>query len=247
MVQAERVNEDATAGVLRVITRSGQEQVLDLAHSQELLPWLSHDLLDNNVGYVRLYQFPVYLDCEGLLKIRGDLDNAIADLRARGAQSWVFDFRHNGGGSGETAAIVASTLGFDGLLYRARDKEGRRNSLEIVGENSLGKEPLVVMVNGQSASSSEIVAYALQDARRAHVVGTQSKGSVVAAYSFPMAGGAFFITGAFIDVGPGGKVIDKVGVKPDTKVELDLALLRAEGRDSQLEAALSYLKQKTGR
>jgi C-terminal processing protease CtpA/Prc len=91
------------------------------------------------------------------------------------------------------------------------------------------------------------VAYALQQDRHAYVIGEQSAGAVVGARPFPLAGGAFFITGAFIDVGPGNKVLDKIGVTPDKKVALDLDLLQREGRDSQLEAATSYLKQKLGR
>jgi hypothetical protein len=55
------------------------------------------------------------------------------------------------------------------------------------------------------------------------------------------------VTGAFIEVGPANKVLDKIGVTPNTKVSLDLELLRTEGRDSQIEAAMSYLKQKLGR
>ena len=91
------------------------------------------------------------------------------------------------------------------------------------------------------------MAFVLQESKRAHIVGEQSRGAVVSSLTFPMSKGAFSITGAFVDVGPDGKNIDKIGVTPDRKVALDLELLRREGRDSQLEAATSYLKQKLGR
>ena len=116
-----------------------------------------------------------------------------------------------------------------------------------MSENAIGNAPLVILTNGHSASASEIVAYNLQQSRRALVIGSQSGGEVVGTRPYRLGGGAFYLTGAFVDVGPGNKVLDKIGVTPDKKVALDLDLLRREGRDSQLEAATDYLKQKLGR
>jgi carboxyl-terminal processing protease len=229
------------------VQRRQDGQVVELQVTPEPLSWVRHELLSGEIGYVRLYEFPAFNNCEGLKDIRAAFDDAIANLQKQGAQGWIFDLRGNGGGASESAAFVASRLGFDGLLITSRYKNGYRQPLEILEDNALGKAPLVILVDRHSASSSEIVAYALQTGRRAHVVGTQSAGAVVSAFAFPAGGGAFFITGAFVDVGPGNKVLDKIGVTPDKKVELDLELLRREGRDSQLEAATAYLKQKLGR
>lgn len=79
------------------------------------------------------------------------------------------------------------------------------------------------------------------------MVGEPSVGNVNAAASFPIRDGALFVTTATTLVGPNKRVIAKGGVTPDKKVDLDLDLLRREGRDSQLEAATDYLKQKLGR
>lgn len=235
------------AFTLRIQKRSGGEQVLELKLAAQALPWLRYEMLPGDIGYVHLYVYPSFRTCTSLVKIRAALDDALNDLNKQGAKAWIIDMRDNGGGSSESAAFVATRLGFDGLLLRTRDKAGRRNDVEVLSDSAIGKAPLVVMVNGLSASSSEVVAYALQDSRRAYVVGSQSRGAVIATYPFPIAGGAFFVTGAFVDVGPSSKVLDKTGVTPDKKVELDLDLLRREGRDSQLEAATTYLKQKLGR
>ena len=67
---------------------------------------------------------------------------------------------------------------------------------------------------------------------------------MVAAFPFPLAGGAFFITGTSSTWARATRCSTRIGVTPDKKVALDLELLRREGRNSQLEAATSYLKQK---
>ena len=128
-----------------------------------------------------------------------------------------------------------------------RQRNGSDYRIEAMGNSIIGATPLVVLVNGGSASASEVTAFALQDVGKAYVVGTQSTGAVIAASAVPVNTGAVFITTAFADVGPKAKRIDKIGVTPNKKVELDLELLRREGRDSQLEAATDYLKQKLGR
>jgi carboxyl-terminal processing protease len=230
---------------LQIQRRQGG-QVVELQVAPEPLSWVRHELVQGEIGYLRLYEFPSFTSCEGLKTVRAAFDDAIVDLQKQGAKAWI-DLRDNGGGAGESAAFVAPRLGFDGLLVTSRYKNGYREPMDILEDNAIGNAPLAILINRHSASSSEIVAYALQDARRAQVVGTQSAGAVVAAFGFPAGGGAFFVTGAFVEVGPGNKVLDKIGVTPNTRVTLDLDLLQREGRDSQLEAATTYLKQKLGR
>jgi carboxyl-terminal processing protease len=247
LIEDEARTSGGRTFTLSIQKRTGGEHVLDVKVAAEPFPWLRYELLPGEIGYIRLFLYPSFRTCTSLVKIRAALDDALADLSRRGTKAWIVDMRDNGGGSAESAAFVATRLGFDGLLARSRDKEGRRNDIEVLEDNAIGNAPLVIMINENSASSSEVVAYTLQASRRAYVIGTQSAGAVVASYAFPLAGGAFFVTGAFIDVGPGNKVLDKIGVTPDQKVALDLELLRREGRDSQLEAATTYLKQKLGR
>jgi carboxyl-terminal processing protease len=231
----------------RIRQRSGNEQPLELKLSPQPLSWLRYELLPGGIGYVHLYAYPSFTNCEGLVNIRAALDEAITELKRQGSKAWIFDMRDNGGGSAETAAYVATTLGFDGLLLSARTQFVGRADLEVLADSAIGSTHLVIMINENSASSSEIVSYALQESKQAYIVGTQSRGAVVSTRPYPLAGGALFVTSTFIDVGPSRKVIDKIGVTPDKRVELDLELLRREGRDSQLEAATAYLKQKLGR
>jgi len=235
-------SSDATFDVIKRNGGGNTKVVLPSAP----VPWVTSRLLNNDTGYVRIYEFVNATSCDSFGYMRKSLDEALSAMAARGAKAWILDLRSNPGGHSSTAAYVAGRFGLEGLVLTLRTRSGIEDRIESLGNSAVATAPVVVLVNGGSASSSEVVAFALQDAGKAHVIGSNTAGAVVATVPHQVAGGAVFITTAFADVGRKQKRIDKVGVTPDKKVELDLDLLRREGRDSQLEAATAYLRQKLG-
>lgn len=166
-------------------------------------------------------------------------ERALAD----GATSIVLDLRNNPGGLLESAIDLAGYWIPRGGTAVIEDVRGVRTEYPTSGSGSLSTIPTVVLVNGGSASASEILAGALQDAQKATVIGEQTfgKGSVQEYHDLPD-GGAVKITVARW-LTPLGRSIDKQGITPDRVVSLTLDDVHAN-LDPQRNAALDFLQKK---
>ena len=139
-------------------------------------------MLENNVGYVPLQQFNE--------NATDELTGALARLRKQGARSFVIDLRNNPGGILDQALTVSDLFLKEGQeIASVRARQGKAQHFMTQRGDHLDNVPLVVMVNGYSASASEIVAGALQDHDRALVVGTTSYGKGLVQSLFPLEGG----------------------------------------------------------
>ncbi|HEY7270831.1 MAG TPA: S41 family peptidase [Dehalococcoidia bacterium] len=198
-----------------------------------------------DIGYLRLYRFPpptlMMPDGQALPAY---LDSALADLKRQGVKGLVLDLRNDPGGSEVIAANVAGRLGYSGALVENRRRSGPGATIDAVGDSGIDGLPLAVLVNENSASSSELVASSLQQQGLARLFGRTSAGIVNTARVWSVAGGGLFITTEKAFAGPGRKYLDQGGVTPDVSVELDRAAL-ASGHDNQLEAALAWLDSRT--
>ena len=105
--------------------------------------------------------------------------DAIRRLKRRGAKGIVFDLRGNGGGLVTEAQLIASMFLADGAIVTTRGRAVKTQTLEAVGQPIAGKLPTVVLVDRNTASASEIVAGALQDRKRAKLVGVRTFGKGV--------------------------------------------------------------------
>ncbi len=203
---------------------------------------VEYQLIDGDVGYIRLMMFGERTDKE--------LREAIRELKEQGAKSFILDLRNNGGGYLNTAVAVASQFLPEGevILY----EEFGDGSMEVYKARGGGlaiEEPLVVLVNEGSASASEVVAGALQDHNRAPLVGevTFGKGSVQEWIPLPRDGGAVRITVAYW-LTPNKRLIHDQGLTPDYEVPLDeedINWVQYEPdpqQDPQLAKALEVLK-----
>jgi carboxyl-terminal processing protease len=225
-----------------VVDRPGRAAPLDIVATPQksqrrILDWR----VIGDIGYLRLYRFPpptlMMPDGQALPAY---LDSALADLRRQGVKGFVFDLRNDPGGSEAVAASVAGRLGLQGVLVENRRRTGPSGTIDAVGESGLGGLPLAVLVNKNSASSSELVVSSLQQQGTARVFGEATAGIVNTARIWSVAGGGLFITTEKAYAGAGRKYLDRSGVRPDETVALDRDALAA-GRDSQIEAALEWL------
>ena len=175
--------------------------------------------VENDVGYIKINSFTE--------KTYGDLQAAIESIKSQapngGIKGYVLDLRLNPGGLLDQAVSVSDAFLDRGEIVstRGRDPEKTERYDSRPGDLIDGK-PLVVLVNGGSASASEIVAGALQDHRRATVVGTQSfgKGSVQSVIPLPEQGALKLTTALYYT--PAGTSIQGKGISPDIKVEQPL-------------------------
>jgi carboxyl-terminal processing protease len=168
---------------------------------------------------------------------------AIRRRLKQGAHGIVLDLRHNGGGLVKEAQLVASAFLRDGKVVSLRGRGVAPQTLNATGDPVAPKTPLVVLVDRDTASASEIVTGALQDHRRAEVVGTRTFGKGVFQEVIELHnGGALDITaGQYFT--PDGHNLGGGGVKPGAGIQPDVKAVdnRKTPRDEALNRALGVL------
>jgi carboxyl-terminal processing protease len=171
----------------------------------------------------------------------GEVRQAVDRLLERGAEGVVLDLRDNGGGLLNEAVLVSSVFVADGTIVSTKGRKRPKRVFEATGNAIDSDIPVAVLVDGESASASEIVAGALQDRERAKVVGTRTFGKGVFQEVRGLSnGGALDITvGEYFT--PDGRNLGGGGVKKGAGIEPEIKardVQRTEGRDEALEVAV---------
>ena len=179
------------------------------------------------VGYVQLFAFDAYA--------ARDVRRDVQALAGRGAQSFILDLRYNGGGLLSQAVDVTGIFQA-GVVTSTKGLHQPLEVLETNGPVATGKS-LVVLVNGYSASASEIVTGALKDHQRAEIIGTRTFGKGLVQTTVPLGNGAALKLTVAVYLTPNGTDINKKGIVPDIVVPDD----PKTKKDEQLQAALKYL------
>ena len=190
---------------------------------------VSYTLLDNNIGYLSISQFEEVTTKQ--------FKAAVEDLQSQGMKGLVIDIRNNPGGLLDTVVGMLKYMLPDGLIVYTEDKQGNRK--EYKGQdNDEFNLPLAVLVNGNSASASEIFAGAIQDYGKGTIIGTQTYGKGIVQTFKPLTDGSaikFTIAKYFT---PKGQDIHGKGVTPDMVVEYDTDA----DVDTQLDAAIKNVE-----
>ncbi|WP_069094709.1 S41 family peptidase [Methyloligella halotolerans] len=173
---------------------------------------------EDDVGYIRITTFNEQTT-PNLQKAVKDLEEEIGPDKLKG---WVIDLRNNPGGLLDQAISVSDSFLNKGaiVLTRGRNQEESQRSNARDGDIVDGK-PIIVLINGGSASASEIVAGALQDHKRATTIGTRSFGKGSVQTIIPLGDGALRLTTARYYT-PSGRSIQAKGIEPDLVVEEEL-------------------------
>lgn len=208
---------------------------LALTRAEIKIDWLASRVLDDGVGYLQLRTFPT----PGAL---GEFREAMDRFKAAGIRALVIDVRRNGGGSVDTGIEIASQFIRQGPLFQRVDRRGGERTVTTFGDYWERDVPIAVLVDNNSGSMSEILASALQENGVARVFGTRTSGNVAASNVHPLADGSGLSVTVWIIKSGQGKPLNNVGLEPDETVELDAKMLR-EGRDNQLDAALTYVRR----
>lgn len=190
---------------------------------------VSYTLLDNNIGYLSISQFEEVTTKQ--------FKAAVEDLQSQGMKGLVIDIRNNPGGLLDTVVGMLKYMLPDGLIVYTEDKQGNRKEYKGQDDDEFNL-PLAVIVNGNSASASEIFAGAIQDYGKGTIIGTQTYGKGIVQTVKPLTDGSaikFTIAKYFT---PKGQDIHGKGVTPDMVVEYDTDA----DVDTQLDAAIKNVE-----
>jgi carboxyl-terminal processing protease len=221
--------------------RDGEEKEVSVERRKIDVPTIKAEMLPDNIGYVKIAVFDE-ITVE-------QFKDSVNDLKDKGAKGFIFDVRSNPGGLYSSVVEMLDMLLPEGTLVYTEDKYKNRETETSDASNI--KLPMAVLINGDSASASEIFAGALQDFKWAKVIGTQSFGKGIVQNVIPLGDGTgikFTISSYFT---PSGDCIHDVGITPDEVVELpkdesafnEAGILKRES-DTQLNSAISYIKEK---
>ncbi len=225
--------------VVLTVRHSGAADPTDISVERDdiLLPSVAYSLTDQDptIGYIQLSRFSG--------ESGNEVGTAIQDLQAQGATSFILDLRQNGGGLRDAAVDVVDHFLDDGpVLYLESQHDGER-VFSATAETAAPTEPLVVLIDGGTASASEIVAGALRDRERAILIGsskTFGKGSVQLVFDLSD-GSSIHVTSARW-LTPNRTHIDQSGLEPDVLVAVTQEDID-NGRDPVLEEAITYLQE----
>lgn len=219
------------------ILRSGQEAPLDVTLTREIIRTESvrSEMLEPGYGYLRVSQFQS--------RSGEQVNNAIRRMERDGPlQGLVLDLRNNPGGVLQAAVAVADAFLQSGLVVYT---EGRLPDTQMrfsaSRETAAPDVPLVVLINGGSASAAEIVAGALQDQRRGVIMGTESFGKGSVQQVMPLGNGEGLKLTTALYYTPNGRSIQAMGIEPDVRVvrgRLEVTESSSQLREADLEGHL---------
>ncbi|MFH1460299.1 MAG: S41 family peptidase [Candidatus Omnitrophota bacterium] len=201
------------------IMRETEEELKDYTITRDIINIKSvrkSELIENNIGYIRLTDFSE--------KTKSDLDAALSNLEKEGMDSLILDLRNNPGGllisSIET---VSEFLDTGKLIVYTKGREKNQNTeYKSTGKTNYKNIPLIVMINGGSASASEIVAGAIQDHKRGIILGTKSFGKGSVQTVIPLRDGSALRLTTAKYYTPSGRTINETGIVPDVTVEFEM-------------------------
>ena len=218
------------------ITRDGKTQDVEVERKKIEVSHIESKMLENNIAYIQILDFD-----GGTAK---EFKKNYEDLKSKGATSLIIDIRNNGGGVVDEAIdILEMICDKNSTLLIETDKD-RNETVTKSKENPIIDVPVVVLVNGESASASEILAGALKDNGKAKIIGTKTygKGVIQTLYQLTDGSGLKMTTAEYCT--PNRNKINKLGIEPDITVELpeDINELTEEN-DTQIQKAIEELEK----
>ena len=223
------------------VVRDGVAEPIELTITRDVIEveTIEYEMLANKIGYILVSQFDEVTP--------GQFKQAIEQLEADGMQGLIIDLRDNPGGLLDAVVDMLDYVLPKGLIVYTEDKYG--NKQEYKGKDNHELElPIVVMINENSASASEIFAAAMQDYKKATLVGTTSFGKGIVQSIIPISDGTAIKLTVSRYFTPNGICIHGTGVKPDVEVdlaeELKQKVVIEHEEDNQLAEAIKVLKKK---
>lgn len=214
MQDAVNVMRGTTDEVVEIEVLRGQEYItFQIPRAIIHVNRIEYTMLDDQVGYIALYEFAG--------ESQQEFAAALMDLRSKGAKSLVLDLRDNGGGWVDAAIDIADLFLDKQLMVYAQDRYGNKDTSGYFTQKGKDNIPLIILVNENSASSSEILAGGLQAAGRARLVGVKTFGKGIIQTVIPLNDNTegFQMTYAQYFLS-NGQAVHKIGITPDIISEM---------------------------
>lgn len=227
--------------VTLTIMRESSEEPIELVVTREEVETktISYKMLDDGIGYLAISGFK-----ESTKEQFSQALDALKDMDMKGL---ILDVRDNGGGSLDTVVNIADKLLPEGLIVYTRDKYDKGEDYESTDKEYLDL-PMVLLVNENSASASEVLAGALRDHEAATLVGTKTFGKGIVQSIFDLDDGSALKLTTSKYYTPNGDNIHEVGIEPDIVVEMDEEYKKKEEPtmedDNQLQVAIECMEKK---
>lgn len=233
---------EGTAIVLKIL-RPATQKTMDVSVTRGKIESkvVKHKMQANQIGYVRLTSF---MHNNATAEVR----DAVKDLKTKGMRALILDLRSNPGGLLPNAVDIGSLFVDKGPIVRIVDREGKEEKLNAHGPMAMDKQiPMAVLIDGGSASASEILAGTLKDNKRAVLIGTRTfgKGLVQTVHHLPDGSGVAITTNKYLTTL--GTDINKKGIEPDINVTFPKEVLDkpySEDTDVQLQKAIQVLSER---
>lgn len=224
--------------VTLTLLRGEKREEIETVAVRETLEYrtVSSEMMDDGIGYIQITEF------DGVTY--DQYTEAYAELEDQGMQGLIVDLRGNPGGNLDTVCDILDTILPEGLIVYTEDKEGTRDE-KVSDEEHQIDIPMTVLVNGYSASASEIFSGAVQDYGLGKIVGTQTYGKGVVQQIFDLKDGTSVKLTISEYFTPKGRSIDGEGITPDVEVEYEYDEENPD-KDNQLEKALDVVREECG-
>ena len=220
--------------VVLTIYRKGEYEYKDFTVTRKKIesPTVTYEMLENNIAHITIVEFDTITTSQFMEKLE--------QAKAEGMKGMILDLRDNPGGSLTTVVDIAEQFLPAGLVVYTEDKYKAHEEYSADGENEI-EVPLVVLVNENSASASEILAGAIKDYKKGTLLGTTTYGKGIVQRILPLSDGSALKLTVSHYYTPKGNDIHGVGVVPDEVLERDYEAFAKDGTDNQLNRAKEIL------
>ena len=234
LVKTKIRGEEGTSFKMTVLRGDDRKEVeLDIIRRSIEVETVAGKMLDNNIGYIAVSQFDAVTSEQ--------FKSNIESLQSQGMTKLIVDLRGNPGGLLDQVVDMLDYILPDGLVLYTEDKYGKREEYYSDGSHEL-KIPMVVLVNENSASASEVFTATFRDFEWGTVVGKTTFGKGIVQNVLPLGDGTAVKITTQHYYPPSGYDLHKVGIKPDLEVDLNEGAKIGTDSDNQLSAAIDILK-----
>ena len=232
------IRGEENTSVHLVTYRDGETIEYDIVRKNLTFPTVESAMLEDSIGYIAVSEFT-----EATTE---QFEEAISDLQSQGMEALIVDLRSNPGGVLTTVCDMLDDILPEGLILYTEDRDGNRTEYTSSDERSLDI-PLAVLVNGSSASASEIFAGAVQDRGAGTIIGTTTYGKGVVQSVQTLSDGSAFKLTTHTYFTPGGTCIQGIGITPDVEIEYEFLGSEEDDYsydlDNQIRKALEILRE----
>jgi len=221
---ADHIRGKAGTSVKLAIKHAGAQEIVQITRQEIAIKAVQVKMFDSGIGYIQLSTF---ISSDAAREFRRALN------RLAGAKGIIIDLRDNPGGLLANALEMADMLLYGGPIVSTISRHGKH--VDVSSGQPLAKQPIVVLVDEESASASEILASAIKDNGRGIVLGTRTYGKGLVQEINRLPGGAAVHITVSRYLTPNGSDINKVGIEPDIFIE---------NKVDQVNVAYAYLKEK---